>query len=202
MITGAAVAALAACALAGCGYPGAEADREAAAGQQGSSTAQSTTGSTAAGSATPTTSGSASPSSTSSPGDQEDESALPTLDLGPESESATQYMYAVQAFSPLLESWEVDKDAGTLRYVRYTCAGTVDAEGSGTLEQVKGDVWKVTWGGESPMRLSSSDHERLEITDSVLVYGTERSSTDTDTVTSSYVGKCEEAGEAVAGFVP
>lgn len=116
-------------------------------------------------------------------------------------EGGVQYLLAIQNFSPLLESWVVDKYTGALEYTRFNCLGSVDDAGSGDLELRDGDRWEVTWDGRSPMRLSNGGTERLTITDSTLTLAADSASSRTDVELDRYIQMCEKAGKAVAGFV-
>lgn len=133
---------------------------------------------------------------TSSPSVQPSEAAI---NLAPA--KGVQYLHAVQAFSPALESWVVDKTGGELEYTRYTCLGSVQAAGSGALAQLDGDRWQVTWDGKSPMLYSRGPTERLMITDRSLTHGSRAASARTDLELERYIGMCKEAGKGVAGFV-
>lgn len=123
-----------------------------------------------------------------------------TVDLAPE--QGRQYLFAIQAFSPLLESWVVDEAAGELVYTRHTCVGGVDAQGMGVLEGHGDGRWTATWVGESPMYLSAGPSEELVITDKLLTYGGgDSASAFTDFELEKFRGMCKKAGKAVAEFV-
>src|SRR5690606_13914249 len=83
--------------------------------------------------------------------DPAEEPSAVTTDLGVE-DGQVQYLRAVQAFSPRLERWVVDEEAGEVTYTQYNCLGQAQAEGVATLEPVDGgtDVY-ATWAGESPL---------------------------------------------------
>ncbi|MGW8483570.1 hypothetical protein ACWGJP_10550 [Microbacterium sp. NPDC055903] len=130
---------------------------------------------------------------------EEDESSGEEVDLAPE--SGVQYLHAVQAFSPLLESWVVDQDGGSLSYMRYTCLGRLDDGGTGAIAPYRGDKWQVTWDGDSPLRLTSGATERVAITDRALVLGTESATSSTEIELQKFIGMCQDAGETIASFV-
>lgn len=127
------------------------------------------------------------------------DSSVGKVDLAPD--EGVQYLHAVQAFSPLLESWVVDQDGGSLSYMRYTCLGRLDDGGTGAIAPYKGDKWQVTWDGDSPLRLTSGATERVAITDRALVLGTESATISTEIELEKFVGMCQDAGETIASFV-
>ncbi|MDQ0648620.1 hypothetical protein QFZ53_002816 [Microbacterium natoriense] len=130
---------------------------------------------------------------------ESDKPVADEIDLA--SEDGVQYLHAIQAFSPLLESWVVDQDGESLSYMRYNCVGRLDDGGTGAIAPYKGDKWQVTWDGDSPLRLTSGATERLAITDRSLSLGTESATVSTEIELEKFVGMCKDAGETVAGFV-
>lgn len=183
--------ALATIALTGCSYPG---------GDQAGSEAASATATTAP--EGPDESHDESEGTEPSSDDETNESvetSADEVDLAPE--HGVQYLHAIQAFSPLLESWVVDQDGGSLAYMRYDCLGRLDDGGTGAIAPHRGDKWQVTWDGDSPLRLTSGATERLVITDRSISLGTESSTISTDIELEKFLGMCQDAGDAVAGFV-
>lgn len=128
-----------------------------------------------------------------------DDSSVDEVDLAPG--DGVQYLHAVQAFSPLLESWVIDQDGGSLSYMRYTCLGRLDDGGTGAIAPYKGDKWQVTWDGDSPLRLTSGATERVSITDRALVLGTESATSSIEIELEKYLSMCHDAGETIANFV-
>lgn len=123
-----------------------------------------------------------------------------SVDIAPE--NGRQYLLAIQAFSPLLESWVVDEEAGELVYTRYTCVGGIDAQGVGVLAPSSDDMWTATWAGESPMFLSAGPSEELLITDKILTYGGgDTASAYTELELDKYRGMCKTAGKGIADFI-
>lgn len=127
------------------------------------------------------------------------ETSADEVDLAPE--HGVQYLHAIQAFSPLLESWVVDQDGGSLSYMRYTCLGRLDDGGTGAIAPYKGDKWQVAWDGDSPLRLTSGATERVSITDRALVLGTESATSSIEIELEKYLSMCHDAGETIASFV-
>src|SRR5699024_4283373 len=60
-----------------------------------------------------------------------------TADLGVE-DGHVQYLRAIQNFSPALERWVLDEEAGEVTYGIVNCAGQTKSEGVATLERVDG----------------------------------------------------------------
>src|SRR5699024_8408006 len=78
------------------------------------------------------------------------EKAGATADLGVEDGHA-QYLRAVQNFSPALESWVLDEEAGEVPYGSVNCAGETKTESVATLERVAGGdgaAVEATWTGK------------------------------------------------------
>lgn len=133
--------------------------------------------------------------------ESESETTGPPVPLTPDDEEGVMYLHPIQAFSPLLERWVVDTEGKQVHYTRYTCLGTVDDEGYGSLKSGNGDTWEVTWEGESPMRLSSGQTTSVEITDTTLTSHPDVASTHTDMEVRKYTSMCTKAGKGVADFV-
>lgn len=134
-------------------------------------------------------------------GDDKDETTGPPVSLTPDDEEGVMYLHPIQAFSPLLDRWVVDTEGKQVHYTRYTCLGTVDDEGYGSIRAKDGDHWEVTWEGESPMRLSSGPTTSVEITDTTLTSYPDVASTHVEMEVRKYIGMCTEAGKGVADFV-
>lgn len=132
----------------------------------------------------------------------QDESTGETVDLGVE-DGQTQYVRAIQAFSPELERWVVDDNAGEVTYRLVNCLGQVQAEGVATLEPVEGgeSQWYATWIGESPIPNVAAEQVRLEITANALTNFGDVATSRTEIETGNFTRMCTEAGEAVAEFV-
>src|SRR5699024_2608856 len=76
-----------------------------------------------------------------------------TADLGVE-DGHVQYLRAIQNFSPALERWVLDEEAGEVTYGIVNCAGQTKSEGVATLERVDGGdgaAFEATWIGKSPL---------------------------------------------------
>lgn len=133
-------------------------------------------------------------------GETEDEREVVEVVLAPE--NGTLYLHTVQDFSPLLEAYVVDHEAGTLEYRRYTCLGTTQAAGIASLEPTSTEEQYVaTWQGETPMRMTAGQTNRLQITDATLTNGGDVASVHTDMETEKFVGLCGDTGEAILSFV-
>lgn len=140
-------------------------------------------------------------------GEPESETAAPeieTIDLSPE--SGTLYLHAVQAFSPEFEAWTIDTEAGTVEYRRYSCLGTTQGIGVGSIAPREGgdeDAYMITWEGENPGRAGngSSLQDRVTVSEKTLQSGSEVSTTHHDIEVERFTGLCKDAGEMVAGFV-
>lgn len=112
-----------------------------------------------------------------------------------------QYVRAHQAFSPLLERWVIDEQAGEVTYQRFDCVGRTDAAGSGVIVPEKGGTWEITWDGENPTLYAAGQGMRVEISERSLVSGTDVASGNAQIELQHYVGMCRDVGETVAGFV-
>lgn len=133
-------------------------------------------------------------------GDAAEEPSAVTTDLGVE-DGQVQYLRAVQAFSPRLERWVVDEEAGEVTYTQYNCLGRTQAEGVATLEPVDGGTdWYATWLGKSPLDNVAAESVRLKITEDELVLFADVATSRTDVETGNYGRMCAEAGQAVAEF--
>lgn len=130
-----------------------------------------------------------------------EEPSTATTDLGVE-DGQVQYLRAVQAFSPRLERWVVDEEAGEVTYTQYNCLGRTQAEGVATLEPIDGGTdWYATWVGESPLDNVAAESVRLKITEDELVLFADVATSRTDIEAGNYSRMCAEAGQAVAEFI-
>src|SRR5699024_12302405 len=90
-----------------------------------------------------------------------------TADLGVE-DGHVQYRRAIQNFSPALERWVLDEEAGEVTYGIVNCAGQTKSEGVATLERVDGGdgaAFEATWIGKSPLENVAAESIRVEITE-------------------------------------
>src|SRR5699024_12137856 len=72
-----------------------------------------------------------------------------TADVGVE-DGRVQYLRANENFSPALERWVLDEEAGEVTYGIVNCAGQTKSEGVATLERVDGGdgaAFEATWIG-------------------------------------------------------
>lgn len=144
---------------------------------------------------------------TSDPSDGGGESQAPEVeqvDLSPE--NGTLYLRTKAGFSPELIAWVIDTEEGMVEYHRYSCLGTTQGAGIGTLEQLEsgdGDRYKVTWEGEnpSPKGYSSGQTQRITVAERTLENGTDVASVHHEMEIENFAGKCKDTGEMVAGFV-
>lgn len=140
-------------------------------------------------------------------GESEDESPAPeveTIDLSPE--SGTLYLHAVRGFSPEFEAWTIDTEAGSVEYRRYSCLGTTQGIGVGSIAPREGgdeEDYMITWEGENPGRAGhgSSLQDRVTVSEKTLKSDSEVSTTHHDIEIERFGGLCKDAGEMVAGFV-
>src|SRR5699024_4509341 len=82
-----------------------------------------------------------------------------------------QYLRAIQNFSPALERWVLDEEAGEVTYGIVNCAGQTKSEGVATLERVDGGdgaAFEATWIGKSPLENVAAESIRVEITEDTL----------------------------------
>src|SRR5690625_7847850 len=90
-----------------------------------------------------------------------------TSDLGVE-DGHVQYLRAIQNFSPALERWVLDEEAGEVTYGIVNCAGQTKSEGVATFERGDGGdgtALEATWTGKSPLENGAAESIRLEIND-------------------------------------
>lgn len=129
-----------------------------------------------------------------------DEKSETTADLGVE-DGQTQYLRAIQAFSPELEWWVVDEAAGEVTYSLVNCLGQPQSEGVATLEPSGGDTYHATWIGKSPIENVAAEQLRLVITENTLTNFADVASSRTDVESGNFSRMCTDAGEAAAEFV-
>lgn len=135
-------------------------------------------------------------------GDQGEKSGA-TADLGVE-DGQVQYLRAIQNFSPTLERWVLDEEAGEVTYRLMNCAGQTKSEGVASLEQADGGeetAYLATWIGKSPMENIAAESVRLEITEDTLANFSDVATSRTEVETGNFVSMCAEAGETAAEFV-
>lgn len=193
---GAALIVTAMLALSGCSYPGDDEDR--AAFHAGAEDPQPPA--TSAPSTEPETPGE-DDESTEDGG--QDESTGEKADLGVEAAQA-QYIRAVQNFSPTLERWVVDEEAGEVTYSLINCAGQTKSEGVAALERVdgvEGAAFEATWIGKSPLENVAAESVRLEITEDTLTNFSDVAMSRTDVESGNFAAMCAEAGETAAEFL-
>jgi len=134
-----------------------------------------------------------------------DSVSVTSVDLSPE--SGVQYLQAIQAFSPELDQWVLDRENGEAIYKKYNCLGQTQAVGTGLLEVVTdedGDeVYTVIWDGASPYQFDRQAAMELDlVTDRTLtVDRMNRASARTDVELERYKGMCIGAGEMLANFL-
>lgn len=191
------VSAVALLTVTGCSYPGDAEDRAAFRGDGPDSSPVPSASSPSTRHETETPESTTRPKPDKEKGEGSKSDSLVSL----EPDSGVMYLQAIQHFSPKLERWVVDEEAGDVTYTRYTCVGSVDAQGKGPLEQQDSGLFHVTWSGNNPMRLSAGDYTEIEITEDTLTNGIERSYADAETVMAEYKGMCGKTGKGIADFV-
>lgn len=132
-----------------------------------------------------------------------DEPTAETTDLGVE-DGQTQYVRAIQAFSPQLERWIVDEEAGEVTYSIINCLGQAQSEGVATLEPTEGDddsAWTATWIGASPIENVAAESIRLEITEDTLKNFSDVATSRAEIEAGNFSRMCVDAGETAADFV-
>lgn len=132
------------------------------------------------------------------------------VDLAPDEEGSTQYVYAHQAFSPELEVWTVNADRSELHYQRFSCIGSVKADSYGAMtadeDDEEGHRYDVVWSSGSPMEGYDEPSTQMIVTDKNVVTRMDASSgaggatVHTDSALSEYGGMCTAAGETLADF--
>src|SRR5699024_12058281 len=88
-----------------------------------------------------------------------------TADLGVE-DGHVQYLRAIQNFSPALERWVLDEEAGEVTYGIGNCAGQTKSAGVATLERAAGGdgaAFEATWIGKSPLADVAGESIRVEV---------------------------------------
>ena len=126
-----------------------------------------------------------------------------TADLGVE-DGHVQYLRAIQNFSPALERWVLDEEAGEVTYGIVNCAGQTKSEGVATLERVDGGdgaAFEATWIGKSPLENVAAESIRVEITEDTLKNFADVATSRTDIEASNFASMCAEVGETAADFV-
>lgn len=145
------------------------------------------------------------PASTDGEQGEGDSVSTTRIDLSPE--SGVQYLQAIQAFSPELDQWVLDRENGEAIYKKYNCLGQTQAVGTGLLEVATdedGDeVYTVIWDGASPYAFSRQAALEFDlVTDRTLtVDRMNRASARTDVELERYKGMCIGAGEMLANFL-
>ena len=193
---GAALLAIALLGLSGCGYPGDDEDRAAI--HAGAQDPQPPA--TSAPSSEPETPGE---DDESTEDGSQGESTGETADLGVE-DGEVQYLRAIQNFSPTLERWVVDEEAGEVTYSLINCLGQAQSEGVATLEQGdggEGTAFEATWIGASPLENVAAESVLLDITDDTLTNFSDVATSRTEIEAGNFVSMCTEAGETAAEFV-
>ncbi|MGO1920854.1 MAG: hypothetical protein ACTH07_05745 [Microbacterium sp.] len=195
---GIALLATALVALTGCSYPGDDEDRAAfhadAQGQQPPATSA------------PSTEPETPAEETGDDGTENDghtESTSESVDLSVE-EGQVAYIRAIQAFSPELERWVLDQEAGEVTYSLRNCLGQTQSEGVATLEHQDGGddtSFEAKWIGGSPIENVAAESILLEITDDTLTNFSEVATSRTDIETGSFTRMCADAGETAAEFI-
>lgn len=126
-----------------------------------------------------------------------------TAELGVE-DGQVQYLRAIQNFSPALERWVLDEEAGEVTYGIVNCAGQTKSEGVATFERVDGGdgaAFEATWIGKSPLENVAAESIRLEINDETLTNFSDVATSRTKTEGGNFASMCAEAGETAADFV-
>ena len=175
---GAALLAAAALALSGCSYPGDDEDRAAFHAE-------------------------AQDPVPSAPATEPTEPETPAEETGVE-DGHVQYLRAIQNFSPALERWVLDEEAGEVTYGIVNCAGQTKSEGVATLERVDGGdgaAFEATWIGKSPLENVAAESIRVEITEDTLKNFADVATSRTDIEASNVASMCAEVGETAADFV-
>lgn len=126
------------------------------------------------------------------------------IDLSPE--SGVQYLQAIQAFSPELDQWVLDRENGEAIYKKYNCLGQVKEVGTGildvTTDEDGDEEFTVIWDGSSPYMIPSATLTFSLVTDRTLtVDRMNRASSRTDVELERYKGMCSSAGQALANFL-
>lgn len=195
---GAALLAAAALALSGCSYPGDDEDRAAFHAE-----AQDPVPSAPATEPTePETPAEETGDESTEEGGQGEKSGA-TADLGVE-DGQVQHLRAIQNFSPALERWVLDEEAGEVTYGIVNCAGQTKSEGVATLERVDGGdgaAFEATWIGKSPLENVAAESIRVEITEDTLKNFADVATSRTDIEASNFASMCAEVGETAADFV-
>ncbi|WP_169252860.1 hypothetical protein [Brevibacterium sp. 'Marine'] len=135
--------------------------------------------------------------------DGNDEPTAETTDLGVE-DGQTQYVRAIQNFSPTLERWVLDEDADEVTYSIINCLGQAESEGVANLEPAEGGegtAYEATWIGKSPLENVAAESVRLEITDDTLTNFSDVATSRTEIEAGNFSRMCVDAGETAADFV-
>jgi hypothetical protein len=191
---------IAALGLAGCSYPGSEADAAqrvpatppAASAEIDESTAPQPDEPIAA-----TTGPTDDLVAETEPADADaDEQDTTAVDIS--AESGTLYLYAQQAFSPTLQRWVVDGDE--LLYQELNCLGGIEADVVASLVHTGGDTYVATWQGDNPL-INSAD-STLQINDARIApdFG-ETAVSRTEAQAEMYRSMCLDAGDALVSFI-
>ncbi|AXK45946.1 hypothetical protein DXU92_01985 [Brachybacterium saurashtrense] len=133
----------------------------------------------------------------------QDESKGETVDMGVEA-GQVQYVRAIQNFSPTLERWLLDEEAGEVTYSIINCLGQPEAEGVATLEPAEGGegtAYDATWIGKSPIESVAAKSVRLEITDDTLTNFSDVATSRTEIEVGNFSRMCVDAGETAADIV-
>src|SRR5699024_8609496 len=142
-------------------------------------------------------------------GESEDESPAPEvekIDLTPESETAVVYLRSIQGFSPELEVWTIDEEAGMVEYRRYNCLGSAQGVGVGTFAPREGGdegEYRIIWEGENPGPAGNGDsqEERATMTERNLEVDMNVASTHHDIELERFGGMCGDTASTAVQFV-
>ncbi|SMX99046.1 hypothetical protein [Brevibacterium linens] len=135
--------------------------------------------------------------------ERNDEPTAETTDLGVE-DGQTQYVRAIQNFSPTLERWVLDEDADEVTYSIINCLGQAESEGVANLEPAEGGegtAYEATWIGKSPLENVAAESVRLEITDDTLTNFSDVATSRAEVEAGNFSRMCVDAGETAADFV-
>src|SRR5699024_3745105 len=126
-----------------------------------------------------------------------------TADLGVE-DGHVQYLRAIQNFSPALERWVLDEEAGEVTYGIVNCAGQTKSEGVATLERADGGdgaACDSTCIGKSPLEQVAADSIRDEITENSMETYADDATSRNAIEASNFASMCAEGGETAANFL-
>src|SRR5699024_5914088 len=124
----------------------------------------------------------------------------------PESETAVVYLRSIQGFSPELEVWTVDEEAGMVEYRRYNCLGSAQGVGVGTFAPREGGdegEYRITWEGANPGRAGKwdSEEDRATLAARTLEGDMDVASTHHDIELERFGGMCGDTASTAVQFV-